>query len=220
MVAPLVELERDNTRARSLAEPCRVCTQACRVQTRFSLSIRKSKRTDFEGDCWSLVSFFFAIKNNRVLVLDCDCWPLVFWRLSLMVTVGLWTTGDCWSLVFWRPLDSLSFGYLRRLRGLALVRVFPLPQFRILECLLLSLAISIPARRVYGHTGRAGLRNLVLEGLHERGRIRFLGSVRATARCYVYIKCTTTTRCYVYIDYTTLCYVLHQLHDYATSTTS
>ena len=45
---------------------------------------------------------------------------------------------------------------------------------------------------------------LVLEGLYERGRIRFLRSVRATARCYVYINCATTA----------LCYALHQLYDY------
>ena len=100
-VALLVELERakrQHTRARSprLAEPsrARARAQACQVRARFSLSIRKSKRTDIDGDCWSLVSLFFAIKKNSVLVLDDDGWPLDFWQLLAfrfwrLVTVGL-----------------------------------------------------------------------------------------------------------------------------------
>ena len=102
VVALLVELERakrQHTRARR-AVPCRAVprAQACQVRTRFSLSIRKSKRTDIDGDRWSLVSLFLAIKKNSVLVLDGDCSPLDFWQL---LTFGFWqlSTVGLWFLV-------------------------------------------------------------------------------------------------------------------------
>ena len=151
MVAPLVELERANTRARSLAEP-----------SRDFLYI-------FEGDLWSLVSLFLAFKKNRVPMAN-QWQPLVF-RFQLLAFQ--------WQLF---AFGLLSFGYLRELRVLVLIRVFPLPQYRNLQsccCLWRS-----PSRRgaCTATPGEQASGTLVLEGLHERGRIRFLGSVRATAR--------------------------------------
>ena len=138
---------RDNTRALArLAEPCRaepsraVRCGACQVRARFYLSIRKSKRTDIDGDRWSLVSLFLAIKKNSVLVLDGDCSPLDFWQLLTfgywqllafgfwrLSTVGLWFSGKCWLLVFWQ---LLAFGLrVLAIKGTAFCFFWLLPQF-------------------------------------------------------------------------------------------